>query len=79
MDEKLISPEATSTSHQRDKISLLRPKDKAPERITPRKSKLRRNSDNDVEPATEVKEQPQIPDTTGKRKRKFAVSKKVIM
>lgn len=84
MDDKSSAPEATSTSHPKDKIKHLGPKEKALNTITevegtmPRKSKLGRYSGVDVETVAEVKEQPELPNSTWKRKRKPILSKKVI-
>lgn len=85
IDDKSSAPEETSTSHPKEKIKHLGPKEKALNTITeaediiPRKSKLGRYSGNDVETVAEVKEQPEPPNSMSKRKRKPVLSKKVIL
>ncbi|KAK0600784.1 hypothetical protein LWI29_018371 [Acer saccharum] len=82
MDDKSSTPEATYTSHHRDKTKLLGTKEKAHNTISEvegkiaRKSKLGRSSDIDAEAVTEVKEQLE-PLNLWKRKRKPIVSKKL--
>ncbi|KAH9755100.1 protein ALWAYS EARLY 2 [Citrus sinensis] len=83
IDDKSSAPEETSTSHPKEKIKHLGPKEKALNTITeaediiPRKSKLGRYSGNDVETVAEVKEQPEPPNSMSKRKRKPVLSKKI--
>ncbi|KAH9689298.1 protein ALWAYS EARLY 2 [Citrus sinensis] len=83
IDDKSSAPEETSTSHPKEKIKHLGPKEKALNTITeaediiPRKSKLGRYSGNDVETVAEVKEQPEPPNSMSKRKRKSVLSKKI--
>lgn len=83
MDDKSSVPEETSTSHPKEKIKHLGPKEKALNTITevediiPRKSKLGRYLGNDVEAVAEVKEQPEPPNSMSKRKRKSVHSKKI--
>ncbi|KAL9447323.1 hypothetical protein AB3S75_014900 [Citrus x aurantiifolia] len=83
IDDKSSAPEETSTSHPKEKIKHLGPKEKALNTITeaediiPRKSKLGRYSGNDVETVAEVKEQPEPPNSMLKRKRKSFLSKKI--
>lgn len=85
IDDKSSAPEETFTSHPKEKIKHVGPKEKALNTITevediiPRKSKLGRYSSNDVETVAEVKEQSEPPNRMSRRKRKSVLSKKVIL
>lgn len=81
-DDKSALPEATFTSqNNKDKIKLPGPKQKAlhavpgVEALTSKKSKLGRESENDINASAESKEQLPTPDRTWKRKRKSVISK----
>ncbi|KAK7269336.1 hypothetical protein RIF29_22061 [Crotalaria pallida] len=79
--DKSALPEATSTSHNRDKIKLPGSKQKAVHVVsgvevsTPKKSKLGKESANDTKALSEPKEQVSSADRTWKRKRNSVVSK----
>lgn len=83
IDDKSSAPEETFTSHPKEKIKHVGPKEKALNTITevediiPRKSKLGRYSSNDVETVAEVKEQSEPPNRMSRRKRKSVLSKKI--